>query len=174
MSETDTADIATQEMESIPALPNPSQVAEPELLSFVQSAFDQFSLENLSLLEDNIREKRTAKQNEVRFTARQKIEEQIKHAGMSLPDLIDLFPELLPAAAARKGGGSPLPPKYRGPNGEVWSGRGHEPKWITASGRKKEEFLIEQDAGSALPVPTEGPGSGAATEGPGSPGEGPA
>lgn len=36
-------------------------------------------------------------------------------------------------------------PKYRGPNGELWTGRGRAPNWMAvllASGHKKEEFAI--------------------------------
>jgi DNA-binding protein H-NS len=35
--------------------------------------------------------------------------------------------------------------KYKGPNGETWSGRGLTPKWLAsliASGQSKESFLI--------------------------------
>ena len=35
--------------------------------------------------------------------------------------------------------------KYRGPNGETWSGRGRAPTWLTvleAEGRQRSEFLI--------------------------------
>lgn len=35
--------------------------------------------------------------------------------------------------------------KYRGPNGETWSGRGLMPKWLStlvAAGQSKESFLI--------------------------------
>jgi DNA-binding protein H-NS len=35
--------------------------------------------------------------------------------------------------------------KYRGPNGETWSGRGLTPKWLAtliAQGQTKEQFLI--------------------------------
>jgi DNA-binding protein H-NS len=35
--------------------------------------------------------------------------------------------------------------KFRGPNGETWSGRGLTPKWMTAliaDGKTKEEFAI--------------------------------
>jgi DNA-binding protein H-NS len=35
--------------------------------------------------------------------------------------------------------------KYRGPNGETWSGRGLTPKWLTslvAQGNAKEQYLI--------------------------------
>lgn len=36
--------------------------------------------------------------------------------------------------------------KYRGPNGEAWSGRGLTPRWLTAlvaQGKTKEEFAIK-------------------------------
>ena len=36
-------------------------------------------------------------------------------------------------------------PKYRGPNGELWAGRGLAPRWLTAlekRGKKREAFLI--------------------------------
>ena len=36
--------------------------------------------------------------------------------------------------------------KYKGPNGETWSGRGLMPKWLAAlvaSGQSKDSFLIE-------------------------------
>lgn len=41
--------------------------------------------------------------------------------------------------------GAKVAPKYRGPAGETWSGRGLMPKWLTAlvaTGRKKEEFAV--------------------------------
>ena len=37
-------------------------------------------------------------------------------------------------------------PKYRGPNGETWAGRGLTPRWMTAleqKGKKREGFLIQ-------------------------------
>ena len=36
-------------------------------------------------------------------------------------------------------------PKYRGPDGETWTGRGHKPRWMTAAlqeGKQPEDFLI--------------------------------
>ena len=48
----------------------------------------------------------------------------------------------------RKGGKAfaVVPAKYRGPDGETWSGRGLTPRWMTAlmtQGRAKEEFSIK-------------------------------
>ena len=42
-------------------------------------------------------------------------------------------------------GGGKVAAKYRGPNGEEWSGRGLTPKWLSglvSEGRSKEEFAI--------------------------------
>lgn len=51
-----------------------------------------------------------------------------------------------PAARKRSAtAGSSVAPKYRGPNGETWSGRGLMPKWLSAlvaQGRSKQEFAI--------------------------------
>jgi DNA-binding protein H-NS len=47
---------------------------------------------------------------------------------------------------AGKKAGTSVAAKYRGPNGETWSGRGLTPKWLAAlaaQGRTKEEFAIK-------------------------------
>ena len=49
-------------------------------------------------------------------------------------------------AAAKKKAASPVLAKYRGPNGESWSGRGLMPKWMSAlvaQGKIKEDFAIQ-------------------------------
>ena len=41
---------------------------------------------------------------------------------------------------------NPAPAKYRGPNGETWSGRGLMPRWLAAlvaTGATKESFAIQ-------------------------------
>jgi DNA-binding protein H-NS len=51
-----------------------------------------------------------------------------------------------------RGGGSALkgrkvPPKYRGPSGETWAGRGAKPRWLVAAikgGKKLDDFLIDK------------------------------
>jgi DNA-binding protein H-NS len=49
--------------------------------------------------------------------------------------------------APRADKGATAAPKYKGPHGELWSGRGQPPKWmkpLLASGKKKEDFLISK------------------------------
>jgi DNA-binding protein H-NS len=60
-----------------------------------------------------------------------------------------------PARTARGWGrrsamkGRKVPPKFRGPGGETWAGRGARPRWLAAllkQGRKLEEFAIDKAA----------------------------
>jgi len=51
-----------------------------------------------------------------------------------------------PAAGKSGTSGQVVAAKYRGPNGEVWSGRGLPPRWLAtliATGRTKEDFAIK-------------------------------
>ncbi|APW44162.1 H-NS family nucleoid-associated regulatory protein [Rhodoferax saidenbachensis] len=49
------------------------------------------------------------------------------------------------SAKGPKKSAQPVAAKYRGPNGETWSGRGLTPKWLAAlvaQGQSKDAFLI--------------------------------
>lgn len=58
------------------------------------------------------------------------------------------------AGAGRRGRGGPLKgrkvaPKYRGPGGETWAGRGARPRWLAEAlkgGKKLDDFLIAKSA----------------------------
>jgi DNA-binding protein H-NS len=46
--------------------------------------------------------------------------------------------------------GRKVPPKYRGPNGETWAGRGAKPGWMVEqlkACKKQEDFLIAKRGG---------------------------
>lgn len=48
-------------------------------------------------------------------------------------------------AGKRKSAGTVVAPKFKGPNGETWSGRGLTPRWLAtlvAQGQPKESFAI--------------------------------
>ena len=56
------------------------------------------------------------------------------------------------AVRVSKAKGRKVPPKYRGPGGETWAGRGARPRWLAAllkEGRKIEEFAIDKSAAAA-------------------------
>jgi DNA-binding protein H-NS len=48
--------------------------------------------------------------------------------------------------------GRKVAPKYRGPNGETWAGRGARPRWLQEamkSGAKPDDFLIAKGAAAS-------------------------
>lgn len=50
------------------------------------------------------------------------------------------------SAGTKKKSGAAVAAKYRGPNGETWSGRGLSPRWLTAlvaEGKTKEDFAVK-------------------------------
>jgi len=144
MSDTDPSLVEKMESEVAElALPDPTALPEEDLLLFIESALPQLSIEHLGRLGEAVRQIRQTKQEEACQTTRQAIEARLQATGLTLRDL---FPELLPGR--RSGEAGSLPPKYRGPNGEEWSGRGHTPKWLAAleaTGRSRDEFRIREE-----------------------------
>ena len=62
-----------------------------------------------------------------------------------------------------KKSGTPVAAKYRGPNGETWSGRGLTPKWLAAliaQGQTKESFAVnaQESPGTCLAARGQAPG----------------
>lgn len=51
--------------------------------------------------------------------------------------------------------GTKVPPKYRGPGGETWAGRGAKPRWLTAllsDGHSLEEFSVGSAGSKVAPT----------------------
>ena len=77
---------------------------------------------------------------------RAKLQKQLERLGRAIA--------VVGGARVVGGGGSALkgrkvPPKYRGPSGETWAGRGARPRWLVAAikrGKKLDDFLIDKSA----------------------------
>ena len=55
-------------------------------------------------------------------------------------------PKKVAVAGAKKVPGKPVAAKFRGPNGETWSGRGLSPRWLTTlveQGASRDDFAIK-------------------------------
>jgi DNA-binding protein H-NS len=106
-------------------------------------ALDRLSMEQLMLVLNTAQHKRAEKQDEIR---QQLIEEFRERARLMGTSLDAIFP--LKSGTSRTGDKLPVTAKYRGPNGEGYSGRGVSPRWMTAllaEGHAKEDFLIGPD-----------------------------
>lgn len=93
-----------------------------------------------AVLEKEIEEARKAELADAIARTKQLIAEH----GLTAADLGFKVADLMAGAVAGKMRAR-VAVKYRGPNGETWSGRGKAPNWLTsleAQGRHKNEFLV--------------------------------
>jgi DNA-binding protein H-NS len=87
--------------------------------------------------------------NQALCKLRDEIAEELKNRAESLQRTIDqLVGPTSSANNEHRGGprkGYKVAPKYKGPHGEKWSGRGLKPSWLTAAiskGKRLDDFLI--------------------------------
>ena len=70
----------------------------------------------------------------------------LQKTGASKKSAVQLPSKKRASANSKKAAGAPVAAKYRGPEGQTWSGRGLKPRWMAAliaQGYTKEEFIIE-------------------------------
>jgi DNA-binding protein H-NS len=85
---------------------------------------------------------------------REQVAEMLLERRAELQKQLERMDPLVGGRRVVRGGGSALkgrkvPPKYRGPSGESWAGRGARPRWLAAAikgGRKLDDFLIDKSA----------------------------
>jgi DNA-binding protein H-NS len=85
---------------------------------------------------------------------REQVDEMLLERRAELQKQLERTDALVGGRRVVRGGGSALkgrkvPPKYRGPSGETWAGRGARPRWLAAAikgGRKLDDFLIDKSA----------------------------
>jgi DNA-binding protein H-NS len=85
---------------------------------------------------------------------RRRVDEMLHERRAELEKQLERLTGPHAVVRAVRGAGSPLrgkkvPPKYRGPGGETWAGRGAKPRWLVAAikvGRKLDDFLIDKSS----------------------------
>ena len=118
---------------------------------------DPMTVPQLTALIAAAEAKRQDKLEDAMSALRAEMEQRAAELGIAPGDLFSTAGQQAPAeqAAAKNGRRARKPrddigikrgAKYRGPNGEEWSGRGRTPNWLAAleaEGRGREEFLIQ-------------------------------
>jgi DNA-binding protein H-NS len=84
---------------------------------------------------------------------RKRVDEMLHHRRAELEKQLERFAVVGGGRVVRGGAsvlkGRKVPPKYRGPSGETWAGRGARPRWLVAAikgGKKLDDFLIDKSA----------------------------
>jgi DNA-binding protein H-NS len=119
-----------------------NRMSEEEVMDLIKAALERLTPGRYGEVIEVVEARRRTKQTEVKETLLAEFRERTMQMGLS-------FDELFGARRARSDAGQPLTPKYRGPSGETWSGRGRQPRWLTeleATGRDREEFRIKEES----------------------------
>ena len=93
------------------------------------------------------------------MTLRNQIDELLLHRRGEIQNQLERVQRAIAVPAGERVGrrgrrvstlrGRKVPPKYRGPSGETWAGRGAKPRWLVAAikgGKKLNDFLIDKPA----------------------------
>ena len=83
---------------------------------------------------------------------RKRVEEMLLEHRAKVQKQLEKMDALVGGRRVVRGRGSVLkgrkvPPKYRGPSGETWAGRGAKPRWLVAAikgGKKLDDFRIDK------------------------------
>ena len=83
---------------------------------------------------------------------RKRVDEMLHQRRVKLQQQLERMDALVAGRSVVRGRrsvlkGRKVPPKYRGPSGETWAGRGARPRWLVAAikgGRKLDDFLIDK------------------------------
>ena len=103
---------------------------------------DKMTVQELTALIQEANAKRQQKMVEAKTALLSEFREKASQLGLTLESMINPSPS---RQKPPKANGPSVAVKYRGPNGEEWSGRGRLPKWIQAAeagGKNREEFRV--------------------------------
>jgi DNA-binding protein H-NS len=111
-------------------------------IRLIEELLDLLTTPDLRRVRDLAEEKRQAKVEASRKMVLAEVRSKLHEMGLDLDDVKISFEQ-----RKRHGNtGRIIPPMYRGPKGQRWSGRGKVPKWIRdheAAGGDREEFLVD-------------------------------
>ena len=114
----------------------------------IMSAIGGMSVPELTALIEAAERRRREKQEAAKHELVAEFRARAAELGLSPEALLAGESEPKPARKTRDDAGTKRPAKYRGPNGEEWSGRGRLPNWLAAleaQGRKREDFKIQSE-----------------------------
>jgi DNA-binding protein H-NS len=111
------------------------------------AALDALTVPQLNEVIQEAKRLKDAKLESARADFMSRVKAESEQLGL---DLGALFQPPAPKRGRKPGSGQGkgnVAAKYRGPNGEEWSGRGRAPKWMQvalAEGKDRGEFLIDK------------------------------
>ena len=103
---------------------------------------DHLSLSDLHELSARVQKAIASKKDEEKAATVSELRALASSKGFTLDELVGRGAN---GRRQRSDKGIKLKPKYKGPNGEIYTGRGPTPKWLKAlerKGEKRDKFLV--------------------------------
>jgi DNA-binding protein H-NS len=110
-----------------------------ERLNLIEEIAEALSPQELLTLRDQIERRRQRKLEEAKSAVLEEMKGRLSELGLTLNDVV-------PARRPRKSKPA-VSVKYRSPDGETWSGRGHAPLWLRQlelQGHNREEYAVTE------------------------------
>jgi DNA-binding protein H-NS len=110
-----------------------------ERLKLIEEIAETLSPQELLTLRDQIERGRQRKLEEAKSAVLDEMKGKLSALGLTLNDVV-------PSRRPRKSKTS-VGVKYRSPDGETWSGRGHAPLWLRQlelQGHNREEYAVTE------------------------------
>lgn len=109
---------------------------------------DNMTVGELTTLRDAAEAKRQEKLEDAKHAVLERARSELQALGLSFEAVMSgaARPSAKPGRTARKDAGEPVPVKFRGPDGETWSGRGRLPNWLhalEAEGKSRDEYAVK-------------------------------
>ena len=110
-----------------------------ERILLIEEIAETLSPQELLTLRDQIERRRLRKLEEAKSAVLEEMKGRLSELGLTINDVV-------PARRPRKSKPS-VSVKYRSPDGETWSGRGHAPLWLRQlelQGHSREEYAVTE------------------------------
>ena len=110
-----------------------------ERMRLIEEIFGTFTPQELLTIRDLAEKQRESKLAQAKAAVLEEMKGKLSDLGLTLNDV-------LPARRTRKSKPS-VSVKYRSPDGETWSGRGHVPLWLRQlelQGHNREEYAVTE------------------------------
>jgi DNA-binding protein H-NS len=112
-----------------------------ERINLIKEICDSLTPQELHTIRDLPEQTRQRKLAEAKAALLEEVRGKASELGLTLNDV---FPTRRPRKNMAK---ASVQVKYRSPDGETWSGRGHAPLWLRQlelQGHKREEYAVSQ------------------------------
>jgi DNA-binding protein H-NS len=110
-----------------------------ERIHLIEEIFATLTAKELLTIRDLVEKQRESKLEAAKAALMEEMKGKFSELGLNLHDV-------LPSRRGRKSK-SVLRVKYRSPDGETWSGRGHAPLWLRQlelQGHSREEYAVSE------------------------------